>query len=92
LSLITYHSSLFFDSSTDEMDYLQAVAFMENNLRPVRAANDLTVEFDGEAFGSEREPCYEFGKSDGSGHVPRFAIDFDKQFFQTPDSAPFQAW
>lgn len=63
------------------MDDFYAVAFFEDNLRPVGASNYLAVEFDGKTFGREREPLYEFGKCGGSGHVPRFAVDLDKQFF-----------
>lgn len=43
--------SLRLKSSADEMNNLYAVAFFEARLRPVGAAYDLAIEFDGEAFG-----------------------------------------
>lgn len=63
------------------MDYLYAVAFIENDLRPMGAADDLSIKLNGEAFGRKRELFHEFGKRDGSRYVARFPVDFDKQFF-----------
>jgi hypothetical protein len=40
------------------VDNLDVVAFGELGLRPVGAADDLTIAFDGEAFGDERELPY----------------------------------
>jgi hypothetical protein len=61
------------------MDDLDAVAFFERGLLPVGSADDLAVEFNGEAFGREREVLDEFGERDGFGHVALLAVDLDNQ-------------
>jgi hypothetical protein len=83
LLLVTRHSSLFFTAAAHEVNDLDAVAFVEGRLLPVGAADDPLIQFNREAFGRKREVRDEFGHSDGSGYVSRFAVDLDLQVFQS---------
>jgi len=79
-SLITHHSSLLF-SAAEEVDNLDAVAFVEIGLRPVGAADDLAIAFDGEAFADERELPDQIVERRSRLHFAAFPVDFDAQGF-----------
>jgi len=61
------------------MNNLDAVALCEKSAGPFGAANDRVVEFDGEAFGREREQFEQLREVDAFRHVARFAVDLDVQ-------------
>lgn len=48
----------YFSSSADEVDYLDAIPFFENNLLPVSASNYPVIEFNRQAFRRKREMMY----------------------------------
>lgn len=83
LSPITYHCLY---PSADEVNDLKAVAVVDDGLRPVGAADDPSIEFDGEAFGRERQMADELGESDGVWNVARFAVDLYEQVFRSRTS------
>lgn len=82
--VFSYHLSLFtvhFSSASDEVDNLDAVAFVESGLRPVGAANDVAIVFDGETFGCERELFDEIVERRARLNFAAFPVDFDTQRF-----------
>ena len=73
-------------ATTHKVDNLDAVAFGKRPQRPLGAAHDLAVEFDGEAFGREFELFDERVERAVVGHVARFSVDFDAQAMFLPSS------
>jgi hypothetical protein len=49
-------------AAPDEMNDLNLIAILQRRLCPASATHDFAVEFDGEAFGRERELNDEFGE------------------------------
>ena len=75
-SLITHH---FFSSSADEVDYLDAIPFFEDDLLPVGSSDHLVVEFNRQALRRKREMMYQLSDGERSKHVARFAVYFYEQ-------------
>lgn len=62
------------------MNYLDAVAFAQRDLRPIGAPHHFAVEFDGETFGRKIELSDESFETYRLRHLARFAVDFNMQF------------
>lgn len=77
-SLVTCHC---FHSSTDEVNYLDAISFFEDDLLPVGSSNHPLVEFNRQAFRRKREMMYQLSDGERSKHVARFAVYFYKQVY-----------
>jgi hypothetical protein len=63
--------------AADEVDDLDAVAFAERDLRPLGAADDIAIQFDGETVGRERELFDETLKRRPLFNLFRLAVEFD---------------
>jgi len=68
------------------MDDLDLIAVPHQRLGPTCAPHDLAVEFDGDAFGRERELAYEFGERELLRQFANFTVDLNAQNF------PLQGW
>ena len=84
--LALFPGSLFAASAADEMDDLNSVAFAHLCLRPRGAAHDFAIEFDGDAFGRERELPYEFAERERVRQFANFPVDLNAQ------KSPLQGW
>jgi hypothetical protein len=80
LLLITHH---FFLPSADEVDNLDAVSLGKFRVRPVGAAHDFAITFNGQARGHERELSDEVVERRAVLNLAAFAVDFDAQGIQT---------
>jgi len=68
-------------TSADEVDDLEAVAFVERRRGPAVARDDVAVELDGDAVGFHAEGFDEGGESEGIGRVgeiSRLSVDMKR--------------
>ena len=72
--------------ASDEMNDFDLISVTQHRLSPACAAHDFAVEFDGEAFGRERELADECVERERLRQFADFPVDLDAQDF------PFQGW
>jgi hypothetical protein len=66
------------------MNDLDAVAFGQGGVRPVGAAHDLAVQFDGQALGREGQMIKELAEGHLLRHFTLLSVDRNAQALKTP--------
>ena len=79
--LVTYHDLpvTAFNSPTDEMNYLDAVAFIKGCVRPVNAAHDAAVKLNRQSLRRKLKMLDKLRETKRGGHIQHFAIYFYTQ-------------